>query len=95
MSETKKGKDVTIKVQTAMTANAKLLPPRIVITYEIDWKKDWLKLLLVALGTIAGPLLPYVIKGCWGMIIGILISIVIFFLGIWGTTRKVKKIIPS
>jgi hypothetical protein len=94
MSETNKGKDVTIQVPT-MTASAKLLPPQI-ITYEIHWKKDWLKLTLVALLIIASQwLTSYVIRGCWGMIIGIPIAIGIFFIGIWGITRTVKKTITS
>jgi hypothetical protein len=55
---------------------------------KLRWKKDWFKLSLVALATIASQwVTSYLMAGCWGMIIGVILGVGIFFLGIYAVTR--------
>ena len=94
MNKSENNKDVIINAPTA-TAYVTAYPPTI-ITYEIHWKKDWLKLGIVALSTIASQwLTAFIIVGWIGMTMGIVLAIGIFFLGIYGVTRTINKTVTS
>jgi len=89
-----KKKDVIIKVPTAHV-KFKALPPKIII-YEIHWEKDWWKLSIVLILIVTSQwFTSYIMTGWLGMILGLVLSVGIFFLGIYAVTRTVTKNISS
>jgi len=87
-------KDVKIDVPL-LELKMNLFPPQIVIT-QINWKRDWSKLAIVAIVTVGSPILTgFWVTGWLGVIVGIVIGIGAFFLGLWAVTKVVTKTISS
>ena len=94
MNDMQKNKYTKIELPTEhITVNE--LPLKIMITH-IAWKKDWWRLTLVAIcASIGQYLTSFVITEVWGFVIGMLINVGIFFLGLWAITKIETKEIRS
>ncbi len=61
-------------------------------TTHIAWAKDWRKLIFIAILTITVPIVTsFAITGWIGMVVGIIIGIGLFLLGLLAVTKTITK----
>ncbi len=90
-----KRENTVTEISSRVKVGVKALPTQVEMTH-IAWKKDWYKLILVAILTVTTSYLTSSwIIGLWGFVIGTVSAVIIFFLGLFAITKSITKKIIS